>query len=363
MNGILGMLNMVTVTKLDPEQRDQLETAQRCAYSLLAVLNDVLDISKIEAGRMAIETVPFDFCDVVEDCVKTHAAIAGIKGVQVSAEIAEDLPRHLMGDPLRLRQILTNLLSNAVKFTERGFVRLQARRVPEAAQEVVIELSISDTGIGIPGDKLDLIFEKFSQADTSISRRFGGTGLGLAITRSLVQMQNGTISVQSTPDAGSTFAVTLPYTAADEYSHGFESGFAMGSIAGRVLIVEDNQVNQKLVSALLSKHGYTVAIAANGVEALRSLEDEDFRMILMDVQMPVMDGLEATRLIRGNPRWQATPIIAMTARAMEGDKESCLSAGMNGYISKPIHAAHLLSVVEEFAQAQDRAAYSSQALA
>jgi signal transduction histidine kinase/CheY-like chemotaxis protein len=363
MNGILGMLNMVTVTKLDPEHKDYLETAQRCAYSLLAVLNDVLDISKIEAGRMAIETVPFDFCTVVEDCVKTHAAIGGIKGVNVSAEIAEDLPRHVMGDPLRLRQILTNLLSNAVKFTEKGFVRLQARCVPGPERELVIEMSVTDTGIGIPSDKLDLIFEKFSQADTSISRRFGGTGLGLAITRSLVEMQNGAISVQSTPDAGSTFTVTLPYTATDEYAPVFEGRFDAGAVKGRVLIVEDNQVNQKLVSALLSKHGYTVAIAANGIEALRSLEDEDFRMILMDVQMPVMDGLEATRLIRSNPRWQATPIIAMTARAMEGDKQSCLSAGMNGYISKPIHAAHLLSIVQEFAQVHDHAAYSSQASA
>ena len=166
---------------------------------------------------MAIESVPFDFCTVVEDCVKTHAAIGGIKGVNVSAEIAEDLPRHVMGDPLRLRQILTNLLSNAVKFTEEGFVRLQARCVPDPVRELVIEMSVTDTGIGIPSDKLDLIFEKFSQADTSISRRFGGTGLGLAITRSLVEMQNGAISVESTLDAGSTFTVTLPYTAAEEY--------------------------------------------------------------------------------------------------------------------------------------------------
>jgi CheY-like chemotaxis protein len=169
--------------------------------------------------------------------------------------------------------------------------------------------------------------------------------------------------VQSTLDAGSTFTVTLPYSAAEEYPSAFESGFDTGAVKGRVLIVEDNQVNQKLVSALLSKYGYAVAIAANGIEALRSLEDEDFRMILMDVQMPVMDGLEATRLIRSNPRWQSTPIIAMTARAMEGDKQSCLSAGMNGYISKPIHAAHLMSVVEEFAQVHDHAAYSSQASA
>lgn len=364
MNGILGMLNMVMVTKLDGEQRDQLETAQRCAYSLLAVLNDVLDISKIEAGRMAIESIPFDICTVVEDCVKTHAAIGAMKSVAVSAEIAEDVPRNVIGDPLRLRQILTNLLSNAVKFTETGSVLLQARCLPESSDgEVSLEMSVTDTGIGIPEDKLGLIFEKFTQADTSISRRFGGTGLGLAITRSLVEMQRGTIRATSIPDEGSTFTVTLSYAAAEEYAPAFELGSAGGNASGRVLIVEDNQVNQKLVSALLKKAGYTVAIAANGVEALRAVEQEEFRLILMDVQMPVMDGLEATRLIRRDERWQATPIIAMTARAMEGDKQSCLSAGMNGYISKPIHAAHLLSVMEEFTAGRDRAVYSAHASA
>jgi signal transduction histidine kinase/CheY-like chemotaxis protein len=343
MNGILGMLNMLMVTKLDPEQRDEVETAQRCAYSLLAVLNDVLDVSKIEAGRMAIESVPFDLRLVIEDCVKAHAALGANKGVNVSAFIADDLPRRAIGDPLRLRQILTNLLSNAVKFTERGSVTLNAHRSDDA-----IVLTVSDTGIGIAQDKLEIIFEKFTQADTSISRRFGGTGLGLAITRSLVEMQQGTIGVSSTLGEGSTFTVTLTYAAAEEHEPAQEAAIASSLASVRILIVEDNQVNQKLVSSLLQKNGYTVSIAGNGVEALQLLEREEFRMILMDVQMPVLDGLETTRLIRGHTRWQGIPIIAMTARAMEGDKQSCLSAGMNGYISKPIHAAHLLSVIEEF---------------
>jgi CheY-like chemotaxis protein len=212
---------------------------------------------------------------------------------------------------------------------------------------VLVELTVIDTGIGIPVDKMDAIFEKFTQADTSISRRFGGTGLGLAITRSLVDMQHGTIHVTSELGKGSTFVVQLPYAFLDESVAHDAAGAGPTAIAP-ILIVEDNHVNQKLVSALLQKQGYVVTIATNGSEALRAMEQEDFRMVLMDVQMPVMDGLEATRLIRSNPRWQSIPIVAMTARAMEGDQQNCLAAGMNAYISKPIHAAHLLSVVEEF---------------
>jgi CheY-like chemotaxis protein len=349
MNGILGMLNMVLMTKLDPEQRDQLETAQRCAYSLLAVLNDVLDLSKIEAGRMSFESVPFDLCTLVEDCVKSHAAVGAAKGIVVAAEVAPTVPRHVKGDPLRLRQILNNLLNNAVKFTEQGRVTLRAQPLPDANGDVAsVEFAVIDTGIGIPEDKLNLIFEKFTQADTSISRRFGGTGLGLAITRSLVDMQGGDIRVSSTPRVGSTFSITLPYEIAVEPLPALDSAAVGDPATPRILIVEDNQVNQKLVSALLNKSGYSVTIAANGIEALEALQKTDFRMVLMDVQMPVMDGLETTRRIRRDPRWQSIPIVAMTARAMEGDKQSCLSAGMNGYISKPIHAAHLLSVVEEF---------------
>jgi signal transduction histidine kinase/ActR/RegA family two-component response regulator len=355
MNGILGMLNMLMVTKLDPEQRDELETAQRCAYSLLAVLNDVLDVSKIEAGRMAIESVPFDLRLVIEDCVKAHAALGANKGVTVSAGIADEVPKRVIGDPLRLRQILTNLLNNAVKFTEKGSVTLNASRPGHS-----LVLTVADTGIGIAEDNLEIIFEKFTQADTSISRRFGGTGLGLAITRSLVEMQEGTIGVSSKLGEGSTFTVTLDYAAAEQHEPAQEAAIAASLASGRILIVEDNQVNQKLVSALLQKNGYTVSIAGNGVEALQLLEREEFRMILMDVQMPVMDGLETTRLIRGDMRWHAIPIIAMTARAMEGDKQSCLSAGMNGYISKPIHAAHLLSVIEEFAMSR-QSSYETQA--
>ena len=356
MNGILGMLNMVMVTKLDPEQRDHLETAQRCAYSLLTVLNDVLDISKIEAGRMAIESLPFELSTVFDDCVKAHAAIGAPKGVSVKSRIHEDVPKRVVGDPLRLRQILTNLLSNAVKFTESGAVTLDIHCLESEPGRVTLELNITDTGIGIAKDKLDVIFDKFTQADTSISRRFGGTGLGLAITKSLVDMQGGSIRVESRLGQGSRFIVVLPFEIVEAHAPTLDSAIIQASAPGHVLIVEDNQVNQKLVSAILRKSGYSVSVAGNGAEALQAMERQEYRLVLMDVQMPVLDGLEATRLIRRNPKWRSVPIIAMTARAMEGDKQSCLSAGMDGYISKPIHAAHLLSVIEEISLTRDRAA-------
>jgi signal transduction histidine kinase/ActR/RegA family two-component response regulator len=349
MNGVLGMINIVLETKLDPEQRDQLETAQRCAYSLLAVLNDVLDISKIEAGRMALEHIVFDLHTILDEAAKTHTALASRKGIALRTEIAPDAPARVHGDPLRLRQIVSNLLSNAVKFTEQGSVCLRVATIPtEAEGKIRLRIDVIDTGIGIPEDKQAQIFEKFTQADTSISRRFGGTGLGLAITRSIVEMQNGNISVTSEIGTGTTFTVMLDLGLARGEDVHVSSADANGAFLGSILIVEDNLVNQKLVGALLQKNGYTTVIAESGTEALASLEKHDFRLVLMDVQMPMIDGLETTRRIRLDPRWAQLPIVAMTARAMEGDKESCLAAGMNGFITKPIHAAHLLSVVDEF---------------
>ena len=349
MNGVLGMINIVLESKLDAEQRDHLETAQRCAYSLLAVLNDVLDISKIEAGRMALENIVFNVHAILDEAAKTHAALASHKRIELKTEIAPDVPVRIQGDPLRLRQIVSNLLSNAVKFTEEGSVCLQASAMPPAAEgKTRLRIAVIDTGIGIAQDKQAQIFEKFTQADSSISRRFGGTGLGLAIARSLVEMQNGTISVQSEIGRGTTFTVVLDFTVACGEEH--YAGGTNGASRGNVLVVEDNLVNQKLVSALLQKNGYTAVIAESGPDALTALDRQQFRLVLMDVQMPLIDGIETTRRIRRDRRWATLPIVAMTARAMEGDKENCLAAGMNGFITKPIHAAHLLSVVDEFVQ-------------
>jgi len=362
MNGVIGMIDVVMDSRLTPEQREQLETAQRCAYSLLALLNDILDLSKIEAGKMVLEKIPFDLRHLVEDCVKGHAPKAAQKGIHLFTNIAAGVPQHVLGDPLRLRQILTNLLSNAVKFTERGSVRVELETRQRTSRSLEIQLQVTDTGAGIPADKLSSIFDKFTQADGSISRKYGGTGLGLAITQRLVAMYGGDIRVQSELGHGSTFFVTvLCETALLEADQEEKAGSlrsspsAPSTVAGppaRILIVEDNIVNQKVVTAMLKKKRYLVAVANDGQEAIECLErtgsGEAFDLVLMDVQMPVLDGLEATRAIRRDERWNKLPIVAMTAHAMNGDRERCLEAGMNGYVSKPVNPAHLLATVEQF---------------
>ncbi len=359
MNGILGMMDLVLTSPLSSEQRDQMETAQGCAYSLLAVLNDLLDLSKIEAGRMVLDRVPFRPRALMEEAMKSQSALAMQRGVAVRIELAPDLPDAVMGDPLRLRQILANLLSNAVKFTSEGSIVLRASSTPGPEPPWnTFQIEVIDTGMGIPADKLQSIFEKFTQADSSINRKYGGTGLGLTITRVLVAMHGGDISVESEVGRGSTFTVMLPYESAPAVKTGPHAVLAapqsVGPVdsdvnPGSILVVEDNLVNQKMVSSILLKRGYQVQITSNGQEAMQALEQKVFHLVLMDVQMPVLDGLEATRLIRKDARWANLPIIAMTAHAMNGDKEGCLAAGMNAYISKPVHSAHLLSIVEEFA--------------
>jgi signal transduction histidine kinase/CheY-like chemotaxis protein len=356
MNGVLGMLDIALENDLPPQQAEELQTAQRCAYSLLSLLNEILDLAKIEAGKMTLERVPFDVRVVLDECIKAHQPKAVENGVALAWEVSPDVPNQIAGDPLRLRQILANLLSNAVKFTKQGsvFVRLESQFSSQG--EFSLQLTVQDSGEGIAADKLPYIFDKFTQADGSVSRRFGGTGLGLAITQKLVEMHGGEIRVESEVGRGTTFFVTLPCEiSVDEDSHDripeqFEENNADPSAgAVRILIVEDNPVNQKVVTAVLRKRGYFIELANDGEEALSKLEQAgDFSLVLMDVQMPVLDGLEATRMIRKDTRWRELPIVAMTAHAMSGDKQRCLDAGMNGYISKPVHASHLLSTIDQY---------------
>ncbi len=353
MSGVIGMLDLVLDTPLPPDQREHLRTARNCALSLLALLNDILDLSKIEAGRMVLEEIPYNIRELVADCTRTHLAQASNKGVSLRWNAEAGVPETMAGDPLRLRQILANLLSNAVKFTSSGevvvdvSVRARPGR-PSRPWDLII--SVRDTGPGIPPEKVEAIFEKFTQADGSISRRYGGTGLGLAITRKLVEIHEGDIQVRSELGRGSTFTVILP-AAARDVSAGADSSIAPArGIAGRgpILVVEDNPINQKVVTAVLRKRGYAVEVAANGQEALDALARQRFALILMDVQMPVLDGLETARRIRANPALRDLPIVAMTAHAMNGDRERCLAAGMNAYLAKPVDHAHLLSLVERY---------------
>ena len=359
MNGIIGLLDMVLEKQLSPEQADELRTAQECASSLLALLNDLLDLSKIEAGKMTLEKVRFDLRTTLAECVKAQELKASEHGIQLQLDVAPDVPAEIAGDPVRTRQIISNLLGNAVKFTEQGSVLLRVDADFSEAPDLSLRITVQDTGTGIPADKLLSIFDKFTQADGSVSRKYGGTGLGLAITQKLVELHGGEVSVESELGRGSLFTVILPCEAAPTPAE--DQGrrpllpvrVATNVAAARILIVEDNPVNQKVVTAALRKRGYAIELANDGSEALAKLQSGgDYGLILMDVQMPVLDGLETTRLIRKDPRWNGVPIVAMTAHAMTGDKERCLAAGMNGYISKPVHPSHLLATVDEYLTAK-----------
>ena len=356
MNGIIGMLDIALEKHLPAEQVDELQTAQRCAFSLLSLLNDILDLSKIEAGKMTLEKLPFDIRTSALECVKEQQPQAARNGIELTVEVAPEVPARILGDPLRIRQILSNLIANAVKFTEHGSVNIRIDGQLTAAREFSMQIAVHDTGTGIPADRLLSVFDKFTQADGSVSRKYGGTGLGLAITQKLVEMHGGEIHVESELGQGSTFVVTFPCEVASgelpkQIPEHPEAPTAPvgGSNPGRLLVVEDNPVNQKVVTAVLRKRGYAIELANDGQEAIAKLESGgDFDLVLMDVQMPGLDGLEATRLIRQDPRWTHLPIIAMTAHAMTGDKERCLEAGMNDYISKPVHPTHLLTTVQEY---------------
>jgi len=354
-NGVIGMLDLVLDRELSPEVAEQLQTAQRCAHCLLSLLNDILDLSKIEAGKMTLEKLPFDLRVLLADCIQAHLPKAAENSVALRVEVSSAVPRMISGDPLRMRQIVANLVGNAVKFTERGAVTVHVGGEFTNPGEFTLRIAVQDSGAGIPADKLLSIFDKFAQADRSVSRRFGGTGLGLAITRSLVELHGGDIRGQSELGRGSVFRVTLKCEAdagAGQSATVLERFASLPGASGnaaRILVVEDNQVNQKVVTAVLRKRGFSIEMANDGQEALNKLNDSPaFDLVLMDVQMPVLDGLETTRLIRKEPRWKELRIIAMTAHAMNGDKERCLEAGMNGYISKPVHPSLLLSTVDEF---------------
>ena len=361
MNGVIGMLDKLRERDLNPELKE-LQTAQSCAHSLLTLLNDFLDLSQIEAGKMTLEKTPFDLRALLGDCIKAHQPKAAEHSVSIRAEVTPDVPRQIAGDPLRIRQIVANLVGNAVKFTEHGTVDVQVGGEFIQPGQYLLRITVVDSGTGIPADKLLHVFDTLAQGDGSVTPKFGGTGLGLAITRSLVELHGGEIHVRSELGRGTTFTVTLKCEAHAESGVLQEAvlqeahqATTLTSTSGacdspaRILVVEDNHVNQKVVTAVLRKRGFSIELANDGQEALDKLNNcAAFDLVLMDVQMPVLDGLEATRLIRKEPRWDALPIVAMTAHAMNGDKERCLEAGMNGYISKPVHPSLLLSTVDEF---------------
>jgi PAS domain S-box-containing protein len=349
MNGVLGMAALLLETDLSEEQRRYGEVIRRSGRSLMTLLNDILDLSKLEAGRLEIEAIAFDPAEVLRDAVEIHAESAGSKGLALEIDIAAGLPERVVGDPIRLRQILLNLVGNAVKFTEQGRVLVELSPLPSDEATPRFAFSVADTGIGMGRSQLDRLFRKFTQGDSSMARRFGGTGLGLAICRQLADLMGGRITVQSRPGEGSRFTLELPLRPTDA-AHPLmpapsesERPIATGA---SLLLVEDNEVNQVLALALLARSGHRVHAVSGGAEAVAAARDGNYDLILMDVQMPEMDGIEATRRIRALEGAKSrTPIVAMTANAMMGDRERFLAAGMDDYVSKPIDRAALLAVI------------------
>jgi signal transduction histidine kinase/CheY-like chemotaxis protein len=370
MNGVIGMTDLALSTDLTSEQREYLDMARLSAHSLLELLNDILDFSKIEAGRLDLSPIEFSLRQCTNDTGKMVRLAIEKRGIGFRINIDDEIPDRLVGDPHRLRQVLMNLLGNAIKFTAEGEIELTVTMAEAGDTNLTLEFAVQDTGIGIPSDKQQVVFEAFRQADGSTTRKYGGTGLGLAICSRLVEMMGGRIWVESAPGRGSTFRFTACFVLAPAGTEGDIQPtdtlslqnmlVAIGTSAHQpkrelsVLLAEDNVVNQRLVKRLLEKRGHVVEVASTGREAVDMAKRASFDIILMDVQMPDMDGLETTAQIRAHERVSApgrrTPIIALTAHTMRGDRERCIAAGMDNFINKPIDAVKFIQAVEATAQ-------------
>jgi PAS domain S-box-containing protein len=358
MNAVIGMTELVLASELDGTQRDHLTRAKQAAEELLELLNDILDISKIEARKLGVDSTPFSLRRCVSATVKILEMRAHEKGLGLSAHIRDDVPDSLVGDPKRLRQILLNLMGNAVKFTDRGNVLLEVEPESIGEANATLHFSVADSGIGIAENKREVIFEAFSQGDPSTAQKYGGTGLGLAISSQLVSMMNGRIWLESAPGQGSTFHFTASFarTTPDKIEPLPESAPVVAPRRRHggfhVLLAEDNPVNRELVRHFLAKAGHQVEMTASGREALTRLENPGrFDLVLMDVRMPDVSGIEATEAVRAKEKATGAhiPIIALTADALREDRERCLRAGMDDYVSKPVRAEELLATIEKVA--------------
>jgi signal transduction histidine kinase/CheY-like chemotaxis protein len=371
MNGVIGMTELVLDTKLDPAQREYVETIRDSASSLLRIINDILDFSKVEAGKLDLERAPLDLRALIQDAVRLVSVPAQAKGVPVRAVIDPRLPAYILGDAARIRQILVNLGGNAAKFTERGEITVDVRVVNRRDPDLTVRIAVCDTGIGIAPERRAVLFNTFTQVDASTTRRYGGTGLGLSIVKRLAELMGGTVGVESIPGMGSTFWFTIATSMTQDAAFSDFSPAEAEAVASeaavvaenplpalvltpppavpdrrpRILLAEDNVVNQKVASRVLEKEGFVVDVAQDGRQAVEAWRRGTYDLILMDCQMPQLDGYEATREIRREERESGgasrVPIIALTAHAMKGAAEDCRRAGMDDYLTKPLDREQL----------------------
>ena len=348
MNGVLGMAGLLLDTELTDKQREYVETIRHSGDALLTIINDILDFSKLEAGKLELEIVAFEPAEVVHSICELLGPEARAKGLELSSVISPDGPARLEGDPGRIRQILLNLVENAIKFTDQGSVTIRLDFEEASADDIVARFEVSDTGIGIPKGAQAQLFNRFTQVDGSMERRYGGTGLGLAICSQLCDLMGGKIRFDSEPGRGSSFAFTVPLDTQLERHD--ETASAQPGVGAdqpsnrrlRILLAEDNHVNQMVIIAMLKGAGHTVDIAGNGIEAVEAVRTKPYDVVLMDIHMPELDGVKATRRIREHGGDNANvPIIAVTANAIKGDAEMYLAAGMDDYVSKPVDRARL----------------------
>ncbi|MGL6246481.1 ATP-binding protein [Pseudomonas sp.] len=354
MNGVLGMLQLLETTDMTEEQIEYAALASESTEHLLKVINDILDFSRIERSELELEHIPFNLADLISSCAQSFQHSAAQRGLELALTIPEDMRAlQVQGDPTRIRQILVNLVGNALKFTEQGRVSIEPQWQSLDHELLWFTCTVRDSGIGISAESLELMFNAFQQADSSISRRYGGTGLGLPIARTLAERMGGTLRAQSEEGLGSVFTLEIPLAlykqSLPELKPRTQAGEGHGE--GRnVLLVEDNPVNQTVIEAMLRSLGFTVSVATDGAQAVRSAESLIFEAILMDCRLPIIDGYEATRQIRQLPGCADLPIIALTANALQGDREACLSAGMNDYLAKPFKRTDLQQILQRWVQ-------------